>query len=99
MSMPRRLNIALVAAAALTVAIWSAPAAANGERPSGAAAVSEKTAGVAVPKKARRAAVRKRVAWAPRVRQPIPRPIPYGWFGPYERVAARWPILMLGIGF
>ena len=42
MSMPRRLNIALVAAAALTAATWSLPAAANGERLTGPA-VSQKT--------------------------------------------------------
>jgi hypothetical protein len=93
--MARHLNIAIVAAAALTVATWSLPAAANGEKPAGAG-VSEKTV-VATPKKARRAAVRKRIAW--RVQQPVPAPVVYPWFAPrYERVAVYWPVL-LGVGF
>ena len=96
MSMLRRLNIALVAAAALAAATWSVPAAANGERPSGAA-VSEKVVD-ATPKKTKRAGVRKRVAAAPRVRAPLP-PVSYRWFAPpYERVAVYWPVL-LGVGF
>jgi hypothetical protein len=98
MSMLRRLNVALVAAAALTAATWSVPAAANGERPPGAA-VSEKVVD-ATPKKAKRTAVRKRIASVRRMPAPIPRAVPYTWFSPpYERIAAHWPILMLGIGF
>lgn len=91
--MTRHLNIALVAAVALTV--WSLPAAANGEKPAGAA-VSDKSV-VATPKKVRRAAVRKRIAW--RVPQRVPAVVSYPWFGPrFERVAVYWPVL-LGVGF
>jgi hypothetical protein len=90
-----RLNIALVAAVALSAAAWSAPASANGERQG--AAASHKAADVTAPTKARRAALRKRIAW--RVRQPLPRAVPAGWYVPYERVAAHWPILFLGVGY
>jgi hypothetical protein len=93
--MSRHLKIALVAAAALTIATWSLPATANGEKPAGAS-VSEKSV-VATPKKVRRAALRKRIAW--RVRQPAPVAVPYPWFAPrYERIAVYWPVL-LGVGF
>lgn len=91
-----RSNIALVAAAVLTAATWSLPAAANGERPG--PAVGDKTVTVPMPKAKR--VVRKRHAWTARLRQPVPRVV-HTWFAPYpyERIAARWPILMLGIGF
>jgi hypothetical protein len=93
----RRLNIALAAAAALTAATWSLPASANGEKPG--PTVSQKSADVTVQKKARRAAMRKRIAWAHRIRPPIRPAVQYTWLAPYERVAAHWPVLILGIGF
>jgi len=97
--MLRRLNIAIAATAALTVAAWSLPAVANGETPS-RAAVSDKSPDVATPKKVRRTAIRKRIAALRRVRPAAPAPVQYTWFmPPYERVAIRWPMLMLGIGY
>jgi hypothetical protein len=88
-----RLNIALVAAAALTAAAWSAPAAANGERP---AAVTGKGANVAAPKKVRRAAVRNRMSAVTRL--PV---IPASrWIEPsYERMVTQFRLLIVGIQY
>jgi hypothetical protein len=87
----RYLNFALVAAAALTVAAWSAPAFANGERP-GRAAVTDKGPAVVAPKKVRRAAVRRHIA-APVI--PSSR-----WIEPpYERYVAPWRLLIVGIQY
>lgn len=92
----RRLNIALVAAAAVTAATWSLPAAANGQQPG--ATVSERKAAVPAPK-AKRAAVRKRIVSVRHVPASIPRAMPSTWFAPpYERIAVYWPVL-LGVGF
>jgi hypothetical protein len=90
-----RLNIALVAAAALTAAAWSAPAAANGERPT-RATMSDKGPAVAAPKKVRRAAVRKRMSAVTRL--PV---IPASrWIEPsYERIIAPWRLLIVGIQY
>ena len=87
----RPLNTALVAVAALTVAAWSAPAAANGDRP-GRAAVTDKGPAVAAPKKVRRAAVRTRIA------TPV---IPSSrWIEPsYERFVAPLRLLIVGIQY
>jgi hypothetical protein len=94
--MSGRLNLVLIAATSLTLAAWSVPAAANGQRPSDAA-VSQKSAGVAAPKKARRAAVHRRVASAALVRRAAPPPyVPYR---PYERVIAHLPFLVIGVGY
>jgi hypothetical protein len=94
--MSGRLNIVLIAAAALTLAAWSVPAAANGQRPSDAA-VSQKSAGVAAPKKARRAAVQKRIASATLMRRAAPPAyVPYR---PYERLIAHLPFLVIGVGY
>jgi len=91
----RHLNIALVAAGALTAATWSVPAAANGERP-GRAAITDKGPNVATPKKVRRAAVRKPIAVATRV--PV---IPASrWIDPsYERIVTPWRLLIVGIQY
>jgi hypothetical protein len=91
----RHSKTALVAAAALTAAAWSLPAAANGQRPSGAA-VGERTVDAAAPKKARRAAVRKRVASANRLRSTAP---PHWFYRPYEGVIAHARLLIVGIGY
>jgi hypothetical protein len=89
----RPLNIALVAAAALTVAAWSVPAAANGERPAGAA-VTDKAPSAVAPKKVRRAALRKRIAVT---RLPA---IPSRWLEPsYERMVAPLRLLIVGIQY
>jgi hypothetical protein len=95
--MSRRLNIALFAPAAVTAATWSLPAAANGQQPD--ASVSERKAAAPAPR-AKRTAVRKRIASVRRVPAPVPRAVPYTWFAPrYEqRIAVYWPVL-LGVGF
>jgi hypothetical protein len=57
--------------------------------------VSQKAASVAVPKKARRAAVRKRVAALPRFRA-----VPARWLDqPYQQAVAQLRLLLVGVGY
>jgi len=87
----RRANVVLVSAAALLTLSLSMPASAEtstyqpGTRISGADVPTPRV---------RPAAVRKRTA-----RHAHYRLNPYRFNPPYERIASRWPILFVGIGW
>ena len=89
------------AAAALLALGLAVPAFAQ-ERPSqatdvSAAEVATPSANVPIPKA--RPAPRKRVVTAAPARRPSPRFAPYWPYRPYERIAAHWPMLFIGVGF
>jgi hypothetical protein len=101
----RSFIIAALAASSLALpaaAASSEPAPASTAPTAFAADVSSPTGAVDVPSPRARPAqlVRKRVAsLQPRSHRVTPRRAAYWTFPPYERIAAHWPILFIGIGF
>jgi hypothetical protein len=87
-------NLALASAALVAVSL-SVPARADDNTSPDAAGITE-VSSADVPTPRARPMVRKRVAsTAPVYRQPEP----YRVFRPYERVAARYTMLILGVGY
>jgi len=99
----RRNNVLLTSAAVLVALSLSSPALAEttaaGPDIAGVAASPDAAANAAeIPTpRARPVPVRKRTASV--VQSASPRPAPYQVSPPYQRVAAYWPILFIGVGW
>ena len=97
MNESRGLKVALASAAALLAVSLAAPASAQ-DRPPQSSGQTAQSAATEAPAPKARPVRKKRVASA--VRRARPAPVPYWYYyRPYERVAAHWPMLFIGVGF
>jgi len=94
----------LAAAAAVLVTGLSLPAWAETNAEDAPAATEAQNANAAdvtrvpMPRARPASVVRKRIASAAPIHRVAARPARYCWW-PYQRVAAHWPILILGVGY
>src|SRR2546427_10915924 len=96
MNEPPGLRVVLARAAAFLAWSWAAPASAQ-DRPPQSSGQTAQSAATEVPAPKARPVRKKRVAST--VRRASPRPAPYWYYWPYERFAAHWPMLFIGVGF
>ena len=96
MNESRGLKVVLASAAALLAVSLAVPASAQ-DRPPQSSGQAAQSAATEVPAPKARPVRKKRVASA--VRRARPAPVPYWYYRPYERFAAHWPMLFIGVGF
>jgi hypothetical protein len=96
MNESRGLKVVLASAAAHLAVSQAAPASAQ-DRPPQSSGQTAQSAATEVPAPKARPVRKKRVAST--VRRVRPPPVPYWHYWPYERFAAHWPMIFVGVGF